>query len=71
MIINFRAHKACFLVQKLQFPELHYLVHIALTFVLQPFRFLPYFNETVLDEVKEVFRTDKRWVIFWLESENH
>jgi len=25
-----------------------------------PFRFLPYFNETVLDEVKEVFRTDKR-----------
>ena len=29
-------------------------------FILQPFRFLPYFNETVLDEVKEVFRTDKR-----------
>jgi len=25
-----------------------------------PFSFLPYFNETVLDEVKEVFRTDKR-----------
>lgn len=25
-----------------------------------PFRFLPYYNETVLDEVKEVFRTDKR-----------
>ncbi|XP_068682879.1 lysophosphatidylserine lipase ABHD12-like isoform X1 [Montipora foliosa] len=25
-----------------------------------PFRFLPYFNETVLDEVEDVFRTDKR-----------
>lgn len=25
-----------------------------------PFKFLPYFNETVLDEVKDVFQTDKR-----------
>ena len=62
MIINTDTHKACDLVQKFQFPDLHYLVHIASTFILQPFRFLPYFNETVLDEVKEVFRTDKRWV---------
>lgn len=69
LLINFVTHKACDLVQKFPFPELHCLVHIALTSVLQPFRFLPYFNETVLDEVKEVFRTDKRWVIFCLESE--
>ena len=26
----------------------------------QPFRFLPYFKETVLDEIKDVFRTDLR-----------
>ena len=50
---------------KFQFLELHLLVHIALTFILQPFRFLPFFNETVLDEVKEVFRTDKRWVTYF------
>ncbi|RMX46809.1 hypothetical protein pdam_00024066 [Pocillopora damicornis] len=28
--------------------------------LMLPFRFLPYFNETVLEEVKDAFRTDKR-----------
>ncbi|XP_044163528.1 lysophosphatidylserine lipase ABHD12-like isoform X1 [Acropora millepora] len=29
-------------------------------FITLPFRFLPYFKETVLDEIKDVFRTDLR-----------